>query len=43
MEKQRLLMRVVVKEDDIRKLVLNERPNSIEELKAYMKETVLAA
>ena len=38
MEKQQPLMRVVVNKDDIRKLVLNERPNSIEELKAHMKE-----
>lgn len=38
---QRLLLRVVVNEDDIRKLTLNERPYSIEELKVQLKEKLL--
>lgn len=38
---QRLLLRVVVNEDDIRKLILNERPDSIEELKVQLKEKLL--
>ena len=33
---QRLLLRVIVAEDDIRKLTLNERPQSIEELKVQL-------
>ncbi|KAF7640622.1 hypothetical protein LDENG_00029670, partial [Lucifuga dentata] len=35
---QRLLLRVVIDEDDIRKLTLNERPDSIEELKRQLSD-----
>lgn len=35
---QRLLLRVVINEDDIRKLVLNERPDCIEELKVQLRD-----
>ena len=35
---QRILLRVVIDEDDIRKLTLNERPQSIEELKVHLKD-----
>lgn len=34
---QRLLLRII-NEDDIRKLILNERPDSIEDLKMQLKE-----
>lgn len=35
---QRLMLRVVIDDDDIRKLTLNERPDSIEELKTQLKD-----
>lgn len=35
---QRFIIRVVINEDDIRKLTLNERPDSIEELKTEFKD-----
>lgn len=38
---QRLLLRVVIDEDDIRKITLNERHNSIEELKVQSKDKLL--
>lgn len=33
-----LMLRVVIDDDDIRKLTLNKRPDSIEELKTQMKD-----
>ena len=33
---QRLLLRVIIAEDDIRKLTLNKRPQSIEEFKVQL-------
>lgn len=35
---QRLMLRVVIDDDDIRKLNLNERPESIEELKTQLRD-----
>ncbi len=35
---QKLLLRVVIDEDDIRKLILNERPGSVEELKLQLRD-----
>ncbi len=35
---QRLMLRVVIDNDDIRKLTLNERPDSIEELKTQLRD-----
>lgn len=35
---QRFIIRVVINKDDIRKLTLNERPDSIEELKTELKD-----
>ena len=35
---QRLMLRVVIVDDDIRKLNLNERPDSIEELKTQLRD-----
>uniref|UniRef100_A0A8C5GIV8 Uncharacterized protein n=1 Tax=Gouania willdenowi TaxID=441366 RepID=A0A8C5GIV8_GOUWI len=38
---QRLMLRVVIDNDDIRKLTLNERPDSIKELKTQLKDKLL--
>lgn len=35
---QRLMLRVVIDDDNIRKLTLNERPDSTEELKTQLKD-----
>lgn len=35
---QRVLLRVIIDQDDIRKLILNKRPDSIEELKVQLKD-----
>lgn len=38
---QKLLLRVVINEDDIRKLTLNERPHSVEDLQLELKNKLL--
>lgn len=38
---QRLLLRVIIAEDDIRKLTLNERPQSIEELNVQLVDQLV--